>query len=708
MNKLLNRTIRVGGRRPVLTLVVWVSALVLIVLLAGKYGSGGSGEVSVNGSDSAAAKTLLDNFDDEGAGGSVIVYSGAGLDSKASKRAIEEARRRVEGLDFVTGTTDPFAKQTATISRDRGTALVTVRTDLPEDGIDREQAADLLDAAQPGGTEIQADLAGDAGEKLSRQSSRRSELIGIGVALVILTVALGALTAALIPVAIALASLIASLSIIHLLGSVALVPNAAETLASMLGIGVAIDYALFALARHRANLMGGMKPEESIPEAMSSSAGSIVLAGASVAVALGALSLAGIEIVTALGYCAAISVVVSVVTVLVTLPALMRLLGPRIVRGSDRGEGDERSRRRWSSWGRLATGHPFICGGAALLVLVLLSLPTLGMNLGQVDPTLQPSSTTAGRAADAIAEGFGPGANAELKLVAEPNGGGRPTSEEVKALRAKATGQPGVESVGEPTFSDSGEVALDVIPRTGPSDERTGETLDGLRSISMPGMSLHVGGQTASQLDLAERIERQLPLIILVVVAFSLVTITVAFRSLALALKAAVMNLLSIGASLGVLTLVFQEGNGAGLIGLDGAMPIVSFVPMIIFAIVFGLSTDYEVFLLSRVRERHLEGLDDGRAIAGGLVETGRVITAAALIMVAVFLSFAFNPDPVTKMFGVGLAAAIAIDATIVRCLLVPSTMAVLGRWNWWLPGWLDRLLPDIRLDRPPTNERRA
>jgi RND superfamily putative drug exporter len=543
------------------------------------------------------------------------------------------------------------------------------------------------------------------------------------------------------------------------------------TLATMIGLGVGIDYALFIVTRHRLQLRDGLETRESIARAAATAGGAVVFAGTTVVIALCSLYFAGITLVTTLGYTAAIAVVVAVLAATTLLPALLGALGPRInsLRVKlGRTHPDDHKPHGWTRWARGVAARPWRSAVAGVAVLAVLAIPLLQLTLGQSDVGALPKSTTDRQAYDMITEGFGVGTNGPLLVAAKLGTKAAPDQKNLDQISTQETQlqqkqdqivQQGVaagltqqqaqqqaqqqtksqsdqlaqkkkeaespasdprlttlqkdmakaddvKSVSPPTLDKSGNAAVyTVVAKTAPSSQQTEDLVNNLRDDVIPkalqGTNLtgYVGGQTAAYIDLATQISHKLPSMIAIVVGLSFIVLVLAFRSVVVPLKAAVMNLLSVAAAYGVLTFVFQEGHGASAIGLDGAIPIVSFVPLLMFAILFGLSMDYEVFLLTQMQEHYKESHRPVRAVVEGLANTGRVITSAALIMVCVFASFILNGDPLVKEFGVGLAVAIAIDATVVRCLLVPAVMALLGRAAWWMPHWLDRVTPRISIE---------
>ncbi len=576
--------------------------------------------------------------------------------------------------------------------------------DLTED-----EAQAVLDAGDPAtAAGLDVSVGGYVGQALSKPDTGISDAIGIAAAIVILLFAFGTATAMVLPISSAILGLACALSIIRLLESVVQVPSVASTLATMIGLGVGIDYALFIVTRHKLQLADGMELRESIARATATAGGAVVFAGSTVVIALCSLAFADIPLVTTLGFTAAIAVVVAVLAAATLLPAMLGALGPhinslRVQFGKT--HPDDKQPHGWTRWARGVAKRPWRSAIASLAVLIVLAIPVLQLNLGQNDISALPKSTTARQAYDGLTEGFGPGYSGPL-LIASKFKAPADAQGALPGLEKSIGAAPDVAVVSSPTLDKAGTVAVfTVISNSAPWADATVNLVNNLRDNVVPkamagtdGVA-YVGGQTAGYIDLATQISDKLPMMIAIVVGLSFIVLLFAFRSILVPVKAAAMNLLSVGAAYGVVTAVFQLGWGSSLIGLDHAIPIVSFVPLLMFAILFGLSMDYEVFLLTQMREHYREHGDAERAVVEGLANTGRVITSAAAIMVCVFTSFVLNGNPVVKEFGVGLAVAIAIDATLVRCLLVPAVMVLMGKRAWWLPRWLDRILPHLSIE---------
>jgi RND superfamily putative drug exporter len=550
--------------------------------------------------------------------------------------------------------------------------------------------------------------------------SDHADDIGLALAIVILLIALGAFVAMFVPIGVALFGVGTAASLTILLEHRFEIGFVGPILGTMLGLGVGIDYSLFILSRFRQGLLEGRTPEDSVGRAMATSGSAVLFAGSTVCLAMIALGLMGVPYVRTLGLVAALYVIVAVVAALTFLPAVLGALGARVNKGKlpwhrRTAENADASQTLSARWAHQIARRPWLFAPLSLVLLLVLAAPLLKIDTGFPDDGSAPTDTPQRQAYDLLVEGFGPGANGPLLIVAElPSSLTSNTQQLTQVLQQaqKALQQvDGVQQVTPITNTPDDTVAVFfVVPTTGPDDRATTELVERLRDTSIPQAldgtgidpnQVYVGGETAVLIDLTDRINERLFLIIGTVLAGSFLLLMMVFRSLFVPFKAAIMNLLSIGAAYGVLVAVFNWGWGKDIIGLEETVTIASFVPVMMFAILFGLSMDYEVFLLSRIREEYLRTGDSHNSVVVGLSNTARVITAAASIMIAVFLAYVTNPSPTVKMIGLGLATAVLIDATVVRMVLVPSTMELMGRANWWLPKWLDRVLPDLHVDEP-------
>jgi RND superfamily putative drug exporter len=614
--------------------------------------------------------------------------------------------------------TDPSIAYFGMQFSDSGSDLAKTITDHPNLWDDLQDAIDSSSA--PGVDVVVGGAVADLFDQPESTLSEHADDIGLALAVVILLVALGALVSMLVPIGVALFAVGTAASITVLLEHRFEIGTIGPILGIMLGLGVGIDYSLFILSRYRQGLLEGRDPETAVGRAMATSGSAVLFAGCTVCLAMGALALMGVPYVRTLGLVAALYVIVVVLAATTFLPALLGALGRRVNKGRmpwhhRTKENSDASRTLSARWAHEIARFPWVFAPLSLIVLLFLAAPLLRIQTGFPDDGSAPTDTSQRQAYDLLVEGFGPGANGPLLVVADLppalSSNQQQLTQTLQTIQGALEKLPGVQQVTPITNAPTNSVAvIEVIPTTGPDDGATTALVERLRASALPqaidGTAIEpsqvdVGGETAVLIDLTKRINERLGLIIGTVVAGSFVLLMMVFRSLFVPFKAAVMNLLSIGAAYGVLVAVFNWGWGRGVIGLDETVTIASFVPVMMFAILFGLSMDYEVFLLSRIREEYLRTGDSHNSVVVGLSNTARVITAAASIMIAVFLAYVTNPSPTVKMIGLGLATAVFVDATIVRMILVPSTMELAGRANWWLPRWLDRILPNLHVDEP-------
>jgi putative drug exporter of the RND superfamily len=706
-------------RWPVIA--VWLVAAIGLHLWASSLGQQWNDNLTLPGTGSTRATDLLQDKLPQQAYGSIPLTlrdpSGTIGDS-ASTSAIDATVKNLKALPHVTHVVSPLDQgASALVSKDRKVAYISLTLNIGSSDTTTADAQQILDAADPAAKAgLEPAVGGYVGQKLSRPSTESSEAIGLLAAVVILLLAFGTATAMALPIITAVLGLLTSLALITAVGHVTAVPTVAPTLATMIGLGVGIDYALFIVTKHKLQLAQGVEMHESIARATATSGGAVLFAGVTVVIALCSLFIAGIPLVSTLGYTAAIAVGVSVLAAITLLPALLGALGEHInsLRVKLGRTHPDDQPHGWARMARAVCSRPWPYMIASTVLLLVLAFPLVHLRLGQSDQSVLPKSTTSRQAYDALSSGFGAGANGPLLVAVKFGTPAKPaqpgsdpaTDPRLAALQSAIGETQGVASVAPATVDPTGTGAVfSVVATTPPSASQTEDLVNNLRDTVIPkalegtDLTAYVGGQTAGYIDLAEKIGSKLPLMIGIVVLLSFIVLMFAFRSVVVPAKAAIMNLLSVGAAYGVVTFVFQEGHGVGVVGLPHAIPIVSFAPLLMFAILFGLSMDYEVFLVSQIQERY-HATDDAReAVVEGLASTGRVITSAALVMVFVFASFVLNGDPVVKQFGIGLAVAVALDATVVRCLLVPSVMEILGRRSWWLPAWLDRLLPHLNVE---------
>jgi putative drug exporter of the RND superfamily len=731
---MLYRLAHLCVRHRVIVIGAWIVLTVALVAGSHALGDNTNDNLSLPGTDSQhATDTLNKSFPAQANGTSPIVLhasSGKLTDSKYAS-AVNQAAADVAKAPGVASVVNPLSPQGASaLSKDQSTGYLAVSLSESPGALSVADVQKIIDAANPAkAAGLQVETGGQLGQKVSKPATESSELVGIIAAVVILTLTFGTVAAMTLPIFNAIVGLLCTLAIIRMLSNVLTVPTVAPTLATMIGLGVGIDYALFIVTRHLRGLDHGLELHESIARATATSGGSVFFAGCTVTIALVSLAAADIPLVTTMGLMAAIAVVVAVTAALTLLPATLAIMGPRInALRIRRPPTDEQARRGlWAKWAGDIAKQPVIAGLAALAILIPLTIPLLSLSLGQQDTAALPTSTTARRAYDLISKYFGPGTNGplliavSLKSPATPASSGsssggtssngsqsdpRTTDPRLTTLQRDVSSTPGVAAVTPIQIDKPGTTAyFNAISKHGPAETATTNLVHKLRSSAIPqaeagtDMKAYVGGSTAAYDDLASKISSKLPLQIVIVIALSFALLVLAFRTVVVPPQAAVMNLLSIGASYGVLTAIFQYGWLSGLIGLSGPVPIVSYVPLFMFAILFGLSMDYEVFLVSQIKEHVRGGEDNRRSVVSGLVTSGRVITSAALIMVFVFGSYVLNGDPTVKQFGIGLAVAVILDATVVRCLLVPALMVLVGKSNWYMPHWLDRLVPRISIE---------
>ena len=695
----LQTFVRTMVRRRRLVLATWIVALAGLIVLGSVAGGEHRVDYSVPGSDSAEVQRLLGDRFPELAGDTValVFHAPGGVDQPAVATAIERTASEVDGIDHVRATEPPIPSADGTV------ALVTVQLDATAEKVPVETAKAMIDVADRADTpELRVEVGGGSIQN-AEGTEPGTEQIGMIAALLILLIAFGSLVAAGLPLVVALFGVGAALAFVPLLAHLFIVPDWATQLVSMVCIGIGIDYALFIVTRFRSALASGQGPEDAIVTAMTTAGRAVLFAGGTVVVSLLGLCSMGLSYL----YGTAATMVVGVLAVLLAsmtlLPALLGFAG----RSIDRLRlpflrGDAGDQGLWARWSHVVQRRPGVTGLAALVLLVVVAAPFASLSFGYPDAGTGPTELTSRRAYDLVSDGFGPGANSPLVLAVDT--GGDPEATEAVATAVAA--DPGVAAVLPPRIaSDGATAALFVVPTTGPQDEATVTTIERLRDEVLPAATatgparVWVGGATATAADESAYMAPRLPVFIGAVIALSFLLLLVVFRSVLVALKAAVVNVLAIGAAYGVMALALQGGWFGHLVGVREATPIPVWAPMMMFAILFGLSMDYEVFLLSRIREEHERTGDNAAAVATGMARTGRVITAAAAIMVTVFAAFILSDQVLVKVIGLGLSTAVLLDATVVRMVLVPSTMELLGERNWWLPRWLDRVLPEVHIE---------
>jgi RND superfamily putative drug exporter len=736
MRALLDRLGRGAARRHWPVLAGWLVLAVGLLLLRQFFAGELADNYTVPGSSAAAGANLLQRDFPQASGyaGQIVFQSPSDSTVAEHSSAVNESVANAAKLPHVITAASPFASSDASkVSKNGRIAYATISFDVVPGSLDASYLGQLNDAVAPARSAgLSVEYGGGAGQIDDGTDDRSSEAVGLALALILLLIMFLSLAAAVIPLTSAIVGVLVGLSILGLLANAVTLPTTAPTMATLLGLGVAVDYALFLVARHREGIDSGHTVRDAVGRAVSTSGAAVVVAGSTVVVAILGLYLAGVPFVGALGGSSAIMVVIAMGAALTLVPALLGLAGRSIrawgsrrtsavsAAGAPDPDPDPATTTAaqpggavapaaaehgmFARWGRAVSRHPWPYAIAATVLLLILALPLTRIDFGQIDASADPTSQTSRRAYDLLAEGFGPGVNGPITVVVAipPGQSSADTQSMLDKLDQSLSGTAGVATVSPASLNQAGTVAVvNAIPTTSPQSHATTETVQRVRDDVLPTVAAttYLTGTVAGSVDFTDRVVSRLPVIIGAVVLLALLLLTTAFRSLAIGIKAAVLNLLSVAAAYGVLVAVFQWGWGSSVIGLDETVPIPAFVPMFMFAIIFGLSMDYEVFLLSRVREAYLATGDPTRSVAIGIGATARVITTAAAVMIAVFASFVLNYEPTVKMLAVGMAFSVFIDATVVRMILVPAVMSLLGRRAWWIPGWLDRVLPKMSLE---------
>ncbi len=683
---------RICYRRRRIVVVLWLLAFVLAIAFGGalKGESATSGRLS-NTDSQAAYDTLKRDFPQRHGDEAQIVFA----DVTKNRPAIDAYLAKVAKVKGVAEV------QPIEVSRGGLVAVAPITTASGSGTHPKTTATEIKDLAAPLAKEgVQVEFAGNW---FSEGGMPASEIIGIVAAIIVLLIAFGSVIAMGLPILTAIIGIVISLAGVGILANFLTTPDFAPQVAAMIGIGVGIDYALFIVTRYREALHRTSSPEVAVLEAMTTSGRAVVFAGFTVMVSLLGMLLMGLNFLHGLAVGTSLAVVIAVTAAITLLPAMLGFVGFTIDRLKVGRRKPSTREGMWHRWARTVQRHPGLIATAGFTVLIVVALPMLSLRLGSADASNDAKNTTTHKAYDLIAHGFGPGANGPILIVANTSKAGSATglSRLIQALRST----PGVASVSDPRPNPAGTAAIaTLIAKTGPQDAATEQLVHHLRNDVVPAATagttlvVNLGGQTASAIDFSDVIGARLPIFIGAVLVLSFLLLMLVFRSVLVPLKAVLMNLLSIAAAYGVIVATFQWGWGGDILGVS-AGPIEAWVPMMLFAIVFGLSMDYEVFLISGIREHYDRTGDNAQAVADGLESTARVITAAALIMVFVFGSFVVSDIRALKLIGLGLAVAVAIDASIVRVILVPATMELLGKANWWLPRWLDKVLPRINVE---------
>ncbi|MFF5710973.1 MMPL family transporter [Streptomyces sp. NPDC012756] len=707
-------------RHRLVVVLLWLLALGGTAAGATLAGSAYSNDYEAPGTESGRATALLDRgFHGLGGDSDTIVWhtDRGSVRADAVEDRIGGMLDEVAELPGVAAVTSPYDDARGQVSEDGHTAYATVTFDAQSDDIPEAQAKALVDTAKAAATDdLQVELGGSAVALTEAPGGHIAEIVGVAVAAVVLFLAFGSLAASALPIATALVSVGIAYSGIVLLGHLMTVADFAPMLGMLVGLGVGIDYALFIVTRHRRGLKRGRSVAEAAETAVATTGRAVVFAGATVCIALLGMLILRLSFLNGVAIAASLTVLLTVAASVTLLPALLSFIGTKALSRrerrvlAERGPQPELPTGFAARWSAFVERHPKLLGGVAVLVMAVLALPTLSLHLGTSDQGNNPATATTRKAYDLLADGFGPGVNGPLTLVAGIDGADDRVA--LDQLPAALGATKGVASVSPVTYNSAGDTAvLTVVPDSSPQSKATSELVDRLRDDVIPkaeaGTSLDVlvGGVTASYDDFAGIIVGKLPLFVGVVIALGCLLLLLAFRSLGIPLKAAAMNVAAVAGAFGIVVAIFQWGWGSELLGLGSAGPIEPFLPVIMVSVLFGLSMDYQVFLVSRMYEEWLETGDNRRAVRVGLAETSRVINSAAVIMISVFLAFVLSGDRVIAMFGIALAAAVALDAFILRTLLVPALMHLLGGANWWLPKWLDRVLPRISIEPPECRE---
>jgi len=722
MTRALYRLGRGAALHPWRVIAVWVVLAVGVVGLNRSVGGETTDDFRLPGTESQQAIDLLDTrFPAQaGASGQVVFHiadnedgggagGGGGLAAGAARAAVDATVAELRRTEGVVAASDPFDPASPSVSPDGRTAFTTVvfaAETLQAADAERVEAAVEAGRDDAGGV-VEIEIGGTITQ--AAQEIEGKEAIGLAVAVLVLLVAFGSVIAMGLPIGTALFGIFVGLTGVSVLAGFVDVPTVSPMLATMIGLGVGIDYALFIITRHRQFLHEGWSVADAAGRANATAGQAVLFAGMTVVVAICGLFVSGIPSVGTMGLASGLVVAVAMLAAVTLLPAFLGVAGPWIDRlriGRHRAVELTAEETIAGRWAHRIGNRPWPYAIAGAVALVALASPLAAMRIAFPDDGNAGVDHTERRAYDLLAEGFGPGFNGPFTIVVDASASTTGTAGAAEGVAAALQAESGIAFVAPPALSPDGTTAvLLTYPATAPQDEATTDLVHHLRDSVIPaveertGADAYVAGWVPASIDISDQLASRTPLFIVAVVALSFVLLTILFRSVLVPLKAALMNLLSIGASYGLLVAVFQWGWGKELIGLDETVPIFPFVPMIMFAILFGLSMDYEVFLLSRVREEFIRTGDSHRSVVDGLAGTARVITSAALIMISVFGAFVFAPDVQLKMFGLGLSAAVLVDATIVRMVLVPATMALLGNANWWLPGWLDRILPHVDVE---------
>ncbi|HEY0485302.1 MAG TPA: MMPL family transporter [Mycobacteriales bacterium] len=697
----LYRLGRLSFRRRRWVVALWLAILVAVGTAAGTFGQPTSDEFSIPGTESQSALDLLgDRFPEMSAGGAtarVVFAAGHGtLADPAAKAAVQQTVATLREAPQVVAVTDPY--QAHALSRDGtiGYAQVQYGVQSPElTDAALHALSSVGDAAEKAG--VRVEIGGDALQAPPQQSA--TEALGVLVAGIVLVITFGSLIAAGLPLLTAFLAIGLSIAGITAATAVVDLSSTAPVLAMMLGLAVAIDYSLFIVSRYRHEVAEGRSGEEAAGRAVGTAGSAVVFAGATVVIALSALAVVGIPFLTAMGLAAAGAVAVAVLVALTVIPAMLGFAGRRVL---GRRAKDAEKAAAGARWGRFVTRHRVPVLVASVLALGILAIPVADLQLGMPDDGSAAAHTTQRQAYDLVAKGFGPGSNGPLLVVVD-TAHAQPGA--AATVAAGLSGLDGVAAVTPPVPNRAGDTALlTVVPQTGPGDSATQDLVTAIRHraagwAEQTGADVSVTGQTAMMIDISEKLAGALLPYLAVIIGLAIILLMLVFRSILVPLKATLGFLLTIGATFGAVVAVFQWGWLGGLFGVDAPGPILSMLPIFMIGVVFGLAMDYELFLVTRMREEFVHGASPTEAVVGGLGHGARVVTAAALIMISVFIGFVFSGEEMIMSMGFAMAAGVAIDAFVVRMTIVPAVMSLLGRGAWWLPRWLDRVLPDVDVE---------
>jgi putative drug exporter of the RND superfamily len=711
----LARLVRACAGHPWRTFGIWLAIVVAVIGTSTALGGKLVNNTTIPGSEAQAATDLLKASFPEASGDStqVVFAYDNGLTTEEGRQAVADATSAAKEVPGVVLVGDPYSQKAGALSEDKTIGFMNVQFDKVASELEPEQIEQIQDDIfeATADSPVQVELGGPVIDAEPIES-HTAEMIGFAAAIIVLLLVLGTALAMAVPILLAVVSVMLGMSLLLIAAFFSDFHTITPILAVMIGLGVAIDYALFIVMRFRQELDKGAEPVEAAVTAGSTAGRAVIFAGSTVAISISGLALIGIPFVAKMGYGTAIAVIVAVATAVTLLPAVLAKLG----RGIDRG------RLPWAKTGATDDGtglvsrvagvvsrRPKVILLGTLAFLLAMAIPVASINMGTADSGTAPSSTTKRQAYDLLAEGFGPGFNGPLLVAVDKE----PVSDTTERLVKAFTATEGVATVAPPIENEAGDTAqIAVYPATSPQSEETSELVSTLRDETIPtalaGTTDHayVGGATAANEDIASKMIERFPLFLLFVMGIIALVLTMALRSVVIAVKAALTTSLSALAAFGALIAVFEWGWGLGLIGLDQTGPTASYLPVIVLSILFGLSMDYEVFLLSRIREEYVKnGNRATKAVSDGVAGVGRVIFAAAIIMGVVFSAFLLTDDRTVKSFGLGLAVAILVDALIVRLLLVPAVMHLLGDKAWYMPRWLDRILPKLTIEAPHEDE---